>query len=64
MWLVNSWIEAARFNLDVQAVIAMRLMKIAAGAEMAEQNVHEWWWKNSTRWWPRRRLVRSREARA
>jgi hypothetical protein len=31
MWFVKSWIEAAQFGLDVQAVIAMRLMKIAAG---------------------------------
>jgi hypothetical protein len=31
MWFVNSWVEAAQFSLDVQAVIAMRLMKIAAG---------------------------------
>ena len=31
MWFVKSCIEAAQFSLDVQAVIAMRLMKIAAG---------------------------------
>jgi len=31
MWFVKSWIEAAQFNLDVQAVIAMRLMKISNG---------------------------------
>jgi hypothetical protein len=31
MWFVKSWVEAAQFSLDVQAVIAMRLMKIAAG---------------------------------
>jgi hypothetical protein len=31
MWFVKSWVEAAQFGLDVQAVIAMRLMKIAAG---------------------------------
>jgi hypothetical protein len=31
MWFVKSWVEAAQFSLDVQAVIAMRLIKIAAG---------------------------------
>jgi hypothetical protein len=31
MWFVKSWIDAALFSLDVQAVVAMRLMKIAAG---------------------------------
>jgi hypothetical protein len=31
MWFVNSWVEAAQFSLDVQAVVAMRLMKIVAG---------------------------------
>jgi hypothetical protein len=31
MWFAKSWIEAAQFSFDVQAVIAMRLMKIAAG---------------------------------
>ena len=31
MWFVKSWIEATQFSLDVQAVIAMRLMKIAGG---------------------------------
>jgi hypothetical protein len=31
MWFVKSWIDAARFSLDVQTVVAMRLMKIAAG---------------------------------
>jgi hypothetical protein len=31
MWFVNLWVEAAQLSLDVQAVIAMRLMKIAAG---------------------------------
>jgi hypothetical protein len=31
MWFVKSWVEAVQFGLDVQAVIAMRLMKIAAG---------------------------------
>jgi hypothetical protein len=31
MWFVKSWVEAAQFSLDVQAVIAMRLLKIAAG---------------------------------
>ena len=31
MWLVKAWIDAAKFNLDVQSVVAMRLMKIAAG---------------------------------
>jgi hypothetical protein len=31
MWFVKSWIEATQFSLDIQAVIAMRLMKFAAG---------------------------------
>ncbi len=31
MWLVKAWIDAAKFNLDVQSVVAMRLIKIAAG---------------------------------
>ena len=31
MWLVKAWIDAAKFNLDVQSVVAMRLMKIATG---------------------------------
>jgi hypothetical protein len=31
MWLVKAWIDAAKFNLDVQSVVTMRLMKIAAG---------------------------------
>lgn len=36
MWFVNSWIDAAHFSLDVQAVVAMRLMKIAAGGPDGE----------------------------
>jgi hypothetical protein len=31
MWLFKSWMDAVKFNLEVQSVIAMRLMKIAAG---------------------------------
>jgi hypothetical protein len=31
MWLFRSWMDAVKFNLDVQSVVAMRLMKIAAG---------------------------------
>jgi hypothetical protein len=31
MWFLKSWVEAAQFSLDVHAVIAMRLMKIASG---------------------------------
>lgn len=31
MWFVRSWMDAATLTLDAQAVIAMRLMKIAAG---------------------------------
>jgi hypothetical protein len=31
MWFVKSWVEATQFSLEVQTVIAMRLMKIAAG---------------------------------
>jgi hypothetical protein len=31
MWLFKSWMDAVKFNLEVQSVVAMRLMKIAAG---------------------------------
>jgi hypothetical protein len=31
MWVFNGWMDAVKFNLEVQSVIAMRLMKIAAG---------------------------------
>jgi hypothetical protein len=31
MWLVKAWMDAAKFNFEVQSVVAMRLMKIAAG---------------------------------
>jgi len=31
MWLVKAWMDAVKFNLEVQSVVAMRLMKIAAG---------------------------------
>jgi hypothetical protein len=31
MWLVKAWMDAVRFNLEVQSVVSMRLMKIAAG---------------------------------
>jgi hypothetical protein len=31
MWLVTGWMDVVKFNLEVQSVIAMRLMKIAAG---------------------------------
>jgi hypothetical protein len=31
MWFAKSMIETAQFSLDAQAVIAMRLMKIAGG---------------------------------
>jgi hypothetical protein len=30
MWLVKAWMDAVKFNLEVQSVVAMRLMKIAA----------------------------------
>ena len=30
-WLVKAWMNAMKFNLEVQSVVAMRLMKIAAG---------------------------------
>jgi hypothetical protein len=32
MWLFRSWMDAVKFNLEVQSVVAMRLMKIAAGS--------------------------------
>jgi hypothetical protein len=31
MWLMNAWIDAVKFNLEVQSVVSMRLMKIATG---------------------------------
>jgi len=31
MWLVKAWMDAVKFNLEVQSVVAVRLMKIAAG---------------------------------
>jgi hypothetical protein len=31
MWLVKAWMDAMKFNLEVQSVVSMRLMKIAAG---------------------------------
>jgi hypothetical protein len=31
MWLIKAWMDAAKFNFEVQSVVAMRLMKIAAG---------------------------------
>ena len=31
MWFIKPWMEAAKFNLEVQSVISMRLMKIATG---------------------------------
>jgi hypothetical protein len=31
MWLMKAWMDAAKFNFEVQSVVAMRLMKIAAG---------------------------------
>jgi hypothetical protein len=31
MWLVTAWTDAMKFNLEVQSVVSIRLMKIAAG---------------------------------
>jgi hypothetical protein len=31
MWFVTAWMDVVKFNLEVQSVVAMRLMKIAAG---------------------------------
>ena len=40
MWFIKPWMEAAKFNLEVQSVVSMRLMKIAAGgAEAAAECV-------------------------
>ena len=40
MWFIKPWMDAAKFNLEIQAVVSMRLMKIAAGsAEAAEEYV-------------------------
>ena len=33
MWLIKAWMDAAKFNFEVQSVVAMRLMKIAAGGQ-------------------------------
>ncbi len=45
MWLVKAWMDALKFNLEVQSVIAMRLMKIAtggaAGAAESTKMIHE-----------------------
>jgi hypothetical protein len=40
MWFIKPWMEAAKFNLEIQSVVSMRLMKIAAGgAEAAAEYV-------------------------
>jgi len=40
MWFIKPWMDAAKFNLEIQAVVSMRLMKIAAGgAEAAAEYV-------------------------
>jgi len=40
MWFIKPWMEAAKFNLEIQSVVSMRLMKIAAGgAEAAAECV-------------------------
>jgi len=31
MWFMKAWMDAVKFNLEVQSVVSMRLMKIAAG---------------------------------
>jgi hypothetical protein len=31
MWILKFWMDAVKFNLEVQSVVSMRLMKIAAG---------------------------------
>jgi hypothetical protein len=31
MWLIKAWMDPAKFNFEVQSVVAMRLLKIAAG---------------------------------
>jgi hypothetical protein len=31
MWVFKAWMDVVKFNLEVQSVVAMRLMKIAAG---------------------------------
>ena len=35
MWLVKAWMDAVKFNLEVQSVVAMRLIKIAANGPTA-----------------------------
>jgi hypothetical protein len=40
MWFLKPWMDAAKFNLEIQSVVSMRLMKIAAGgAEAAAEYV-------------------------
>ena len=36
MWFMKAWMDAVKFNLEVQSVVAMRLMKIAAGGTKGE----------------------------
>ena len=35
MWFIKPWMEAAKFNLEIQSVVSMRLMKISAGGAEA-----------------------------
>jgi hypothetical protein len=37
MWFIKPWMEVAKFNLEVQSVVSMRLMKIAGGGAMSRR---------------------------
>src|SRR4051812_13532564 len=36
MWFMKAWMDTVKFNLEVQSVVSMRLMKIAAGGTKVE----------------------------
>jgi hypothetical protein len=44
------WFDAAQFGLEAQSVMALRMMKIAAGGQDAPRSAPEWCWRNSTQW--------------
>jgi hypothetical protein len=60
MWLVKSWMmDAVKFNLEVQSVVAMRLIKIATNT-----NLREWFRRRRRPRRPPRPLERSRLQKA
>ena len=42
MLLWKPWLDAMRFGFEVQSVIALRLIKIAAGEQEAASKAQEW----------------------